>query len=93
MNVGFAVDSQPLVVRQLLAPGFAAEGFLGPVVVIEPPPENRTAVFVQILLAGYAVIKTLDVHDADRVVALAANGDFRAAHHIHHLFGRLACEA
>ena len=38
MDIGFAVDGDPLIVRELLTPGLAAKAINSPVIPIEPPP-------------------------------------------------------
>ena len=87
MDIGFAVDGKAFIVREFLAPGFAAEAVNGPVIPIEPPPQYSTAVLIYILFGSHRIIEALNIHDTNGIVRLASNGYSVAAHHIHHLSG------
>ena len=87
MDIGFAVDGDTLVVRKLLTPGFTAEPVVGPVIPIEPPPQNSTSVLIHILFGSHRIIEALNIHYAYSIVRLATNGHTVASYHIHDFSG------
>ena len=87
MDVGFAVDGEALIVREFLAPGLTAEPINGPVIPVEPPPQNGSSILIHILLRCHGIIEAFNIHDADGVKRLAANGHAVSSYHIHHFSG------
>ena len=84
--MGFAVDGETLVVREFLTPGFTAEPINGPVIPVEPTPQYSASVPIHILFGSNSIIVALDIHNADGIVRLTANGHTVASYHIHHFF-------
>ena len=66
VDIGTPIDGQLLIVRQNFAPWLFVT-VNGPVVPVETPPENSTAVFVQKLLADHTRIIRFQIHDTDRI--------------------------
>ena len=74
VHIGGAVDEQAVIVGQLLGPGCAIT-VQGPVVPIEPAPQDRPAASVQKLLCNDIAAGALNVHNAYGLIGLAANGE------------------
>ena len=93
MDIGFAVDGDTLVIRQLFAPKLATEAADFPIIPVEPPPKHGTPVFIDILLRCHRIIVAFNIHDADGIVDFAADGHTVASNHIHHFFGSRTMDA
>lgn len=66
MHVGFAVDCEPLIVRQHFAPS-SFEVVKCPVVAVETLPQDGSAVLVDILLGGNGIVISSFYHIFDRL--------------------------
>lgn len=78
VDVDFTVNGELLVMRQLLTPKLFVT-VIRPGVAVKTAPEDGSAVFIDILLRGDTVVKALDIHNTDGVVAFAVDGDGAAA--------------
>lgn len=86
MDIGFAVDGETLVAWELLTPGVTAEPINGPVIPVESTPQYSASVLIYILFGSNCIIVALDIHNAEVIVRLTANGHTLASYHIHHFF-------
>lgn len=85
MDIGFAVDSKPLVLGENLRPQLSIP-LVCPIVFVESAPEDRSAVLVQMLLRNNAVVEALDIHHADSIVGFAVDRNRISTNNIHRFF-------
>ena len=67
MDIRSAVNREPLIIRELLAPSLLVAVYR-PVVAIKSAPENRLSRLEQILLRHHATVIGFDIHNADGII-------------------------
>lgn len=74
MDIGLSVDGDTLILWKLFTPGFTSEAVNRPIVPVKAAPQNRAAVLIYILLGSHRIVEALDVHHANSIIRLIADG-------------------
>ena len=85
MHICFAVYDKPFVFGEHFRPQFSIT-LIRPIVFVESAPENGASVLIEVLLRSHFVIKALNIHYADRIIAFAVDHNGITAHNIHRFF-------